>query len=377
MRKQFCFIILCIVIGTISCKKAADGSFVKKDVILEFSDSSLNSVANIGNNLKSIQVNKQVLLYAFSWKDKAIFIGNMEHGLAKVELCFLSPEIEFSHETDVILLSQTKAYLIDNKRRVLKIDLHRKTYEIIDLNSGLDDALYPISYWAYPMIALSDDILEIPCTYVDLYLTNEGAFRTYFSRPSVLQINLSNDIVHSTAFGMYPERYQRGMFFDDLYCRLTRISENKRILSFSCSDSIVLYTDEKEERCFMGYIPKPKFISYNLKELADMQYKRKYTIEQPRYLQVVYDPHRDLIYRVYKHSANFTNSDGKVTAYKDIEWSLILSDKDFKKQKSILFDKGIYSPIGMIPVPEGLFIQKYAKLNADEITGSIFEIYME
>jgi hypothetical protein len=379
MRKQISLIILSIIFGTISCSDASDGLCIKKtDSVLKISGTPTNTIANIGNNLKSFQDNGRTILYSLSWKDEAVFIGDMEHGLSKVTLEFLAHEIEFSHETDMVLFSPNEAHLLDNTRRIFSVDLRDKNYSIFDLNSVLNDALYPISYWAHPMIALNDSILEIPCTYDDLFLTEKKAFETYFSRPPVLHLDLNKDSIVPISFGIYPEKYQGGVFFDDLYCRLTQISESQRIVSYACSDSIDLYTKGLREQYFMGYTPTPTFVSYDLKKLTKMQYKRKYTIEQPRYLQVVYDPYRNLVYRVFKHSSAFTDSDGKVTASKDIAWSLILSDTHFEEQKIISFDDGVYSPIGMVPVPEGLFIQKYTTTNnSNEIAGSIFGFHLD
>lgn len=361
------------IFGIISCENAADYSLNIIDQAIVIADPFENSLANLGNNLKSLNYENQCIIYSFSWKDQAVFMGNLKNGLKKYDLRFLSEEIEFSIETDFVLSSNTEAFILDNNKRVFKINLDKKDFKIFDLSQYLNRDTYPFSYWAYPMITTSQSSIDIPITYGDLILSNTKEMKDYFLRPVAIHIDLKNDTIIPFTYGKFPSIYQNEDFYNDYYCKLAMAFSNKRILSFNCSDSVFIYSGSQMEKYFFGFTPNPTFKPFNLTMLKKMQFKRQYVIEQPQYLQIVYDPYRKILYRVFKHSSNFTDKDGLVIESNKVKWSLIISDLSFKTQRIISFEDGLYSPIGMIPLKEGLYIQKFIKKN-HEIAGSIFEI---
>ena len=343
-----------------------------KDVAVPVDVNYITSIGNFTNNFKYIIDSSSTYLYSYSWKDKAVFIGDLNAIGTKFDLSFLNNEIEFSQGTDLIFKSRSEAILLcSDERKLVLINLANKKYEILSYDTLIAGNTFPLSYWNSSM--LFSEKLYLPIAYSDIFIKNKESIYNYFSRKTGVAVSIQDGISAVELFGNFPLSYQNGDFYNDFYSKLTELPNNGVAYSFSCDDSIYIYNKNQKEARFFGSGSKKGFKPFSLTELRNGNYKRKYTIEEPRYLQLIYDPYTNLVYRVYKHKSDYL-VEGKVVKSSDISWSLLVSDLNFSKITEYEFVDGNYSPIGMVPTDAGLFILKYKQENEQEIRGSLFQI---
>ncbi|MCD6178854.1 MAG: hypothetical protein J7K39_03020 [Bacteroidales bacterium] len=343
-----------------------------KDVAVPVDVNYITSIGNFTNNFKYIIDSSSTYLYSYSWKDKAVFIGDLNAIGTKFDLSFLNNEIEFSQGTDLIFKSRSEAILLcSDERKLVLINLANKKYEILSYDTLIAGNTFPLSYWNSSM--LFSEKLYLPIAYSDIFIKNKESIYNYFSRKIGVAVSIQDGISAVELFGNFPLSYQNGDFYNDFYSKLTELPNNGVAYSFSCDDSIYIYNKNQKEARFFGSGSKKGFKPFSLTELRNGNYKRKYTLEEPRYLQLIYDPYTNLVYRVYKHKSDYL-VEGKVVKSIDISWSLLVSDLNFSEITEYEFVDGNYSPIGMMPTDAGLFILKYKQENEQEIRGSLFQI---
>jgi len=374
MRRIF-FFTICCVIALLGCRN----QYQKSNNDIPFTDiiTEVNNFTTIGDitiNLKNITDSSSTFLYSYSWKDRAAYTGDLSAIHDKVDLSFLNGEIEFSQGTDLLFNSRKEAILLSgDERKLALIHLASEKYEIFSYDTLIDPNIVLLSYWNSSMVFAKK--LYLPIAYSDIFITNTESIRDYFARKTGVSFSLDESISNIELFGGFPLSYQKGLFYNDFYSKLTKFPNDNIACSYSCDDSIYLYNQSQNEKkaYFLGKKSKDVFMPYALNELRNGNYKRRYIIEEPRYLQLIFDPFTNLVYRVYKHKSDYL-VDGKVIENRDIPWTLLVSDLDFTRITEYEFPDGDYTPIGMIPTADGLFIQKYEQENEKEIRGSLFQI---
>lgn len=342
------------------------------DVTIPIEVGFSTGIANFTNNLKSIPESQPTFIYAYSWKDRAVYTGEFAAIKHKFDLNFLNDLIEFSQSTDLIFRNNKEAVLLcSDERKLVLLNIDNQDYKIISYDTFIQSNTYPLSFWSFPMVSAKE--LYFPIAYSGIIIKDIGSIVDYFSRKSGLSIILHQGRSHPELIGEFPLTYQKGLFYNDFYAKFTKFPNECIASSFSCDDSIYLYYQTKKSTYFMGSKNTAPFKPYPLTELRNGNYKRQYTVDEPRYLQLIYDPYTDLIYRVYKHKSDYL-VDGKVINDRDIPWSLLVSTTDFSTIEEYQFRDGKYSPIGMMPTIDGLFILEFEQNNEKEIKGSLFRI---
>ncbi|HAG16862.1 MAG TPA: hypothetical protein DCG69_10155 [Bacteroidales bacterium] len=342
------------------------------DVSIPIEVSFSTGIANFTNNLKSIPESQPTFIYAYSWKDRAVYTGEFAAIKHKFDLNFLSGQIEFSQSTDFIFRNNKEAMLLcSDERKLVLLNIDNQDYKIISYDTLIQSNTYPLSFWNFPMVSAKE--LYFSIAYSGIIIKDIGSIVDYFSRKSGLSFRIDQGNFRSELVGEFPLAYQKGLFYNDFYSKFVKFPDESIANSFSCDDSIYLYHQTKKSTYFMGSKNAAPFKPYPLTELRNGNYKRQYTVEEPRYLQLIYDPFTDLVYRVYKHKSDYL-VDGKVINDRDIPWSLLVSTTDFSTIEEYEFRDGKYSPIGMMPTADGLFILKFEQNNEKEIKGSLFRI---
>ena len=101
----------------------------------------------------------------------------------------------------------------------------------------------------------------------------------------------------------------------------------------------------------------------------------KYTAENDYYGAVIYDPFRNLYYRLYHkgHSVHLKNGE-IVSSVFDLPWSLLIADEDFNVISKIDFESEKYLRIPIIVLEEGVLIANHYSYGGDKLTMTLFEV---
>lgn len=154
-----------------------------------------------------------------------------------------------------------------------------------------------------------------------------------------------------------------------------RIIDDKMnlIYSFEHSDTVTLlnYTSQN----IQTFSIKSKFFENNndfdFEKINNFSEIAKYLIQNSRYHSILYDPYRELYYRIHLCKYTYYNKDNSINLRTDVPWSILVCNKEFKVIKEILFEPRTYYFNHIIITKDGLLIKKQSYAN----TYSLFNAF--
>ena len=206
---------------------------------------------------------------------------------------------------------------------------------------------------------------------------NKEFNKSWFSENSgaILELN-PNEVKINNKIGSFPKALNE----NSRNCQLpsTALNNNEEfIFSFQPFSELDVYAGTGENR-------QVKVESIYFKEmplfaedsLTNGNYIERYSVEAGGYLYLYYDRFRDLYYRVYLHGMPYENADGTVNTIDDVNWSLMIIDKDFKLIGEQLFKGTEYNFRNLLITKEGILIRKNLKkpVNGSYFIGNIFKV---
>lgn len=158
----------------------------------------------------------------------------------------------------------------------------------------------------------------------------------------------------------WPDNYHKG-FFRDYWPQTCMNKKGKIIYSFAKNHNLFVYDDSTEKienhRAESSYFDD--FNPYPINKIGNMNYLKKYMVQESTYKGLVYDKFNKMYYRIAWHPIReYENKDGITTKKLDDKpWSLIVINKDFKQTDEIVFDQNIYNYYYVFPTSKGIMIQ--------------------
>ena len=182
----------------------------------------------------------------------------------------------------------------------------------------------------------------------------------YWSDIKELTFDLEKNILINRVGG-FPAVYKQGICYggynSDSYRVVTNDSEI--VYSFSLDNNLYIYNDTillKNVELRSPYVkvdaPKPqkKLTGYNHND--DWLYE----IQRGSYRWMVYDKHRDIIYRLVLHAMEPYDVDGNQNKFWDKPFSIQIIDNTFNLVGEVAFPANTYDFRNIIPVKDGLLI---------------------
>jgi hypothetical protein len=182
----------------------------------------------------------------------------------------------------------------------------------------------------------------------------------------LLIVDIADSIPTCYAFAEFPEEYVlSGANYEDPCPSACFGNDGLICVSFGADDYLYLYNDST---LILRKEVKSKFIDkfnpYPDSKTFDMLYLKNYSIEEPRFLDIVYDPWENMYYRIERH---------RFKEKKKLEntWSVIAMDTNL----NILYEKVFnfkYNPKVFVLTPFGIVMQNIGRSTNNN---SVFEIF--
>lgn len=160
----------------------------------------------------------------------------------------------------------------------------------------------------------------------------------------------------------FPFNYLSGNSFGFPWFTTNWTHEGDICCNFKANDTLFIY--HKDGRLLKQVDAGSEFNPVFEKETKDNTspaYMRQYSIEEPAYERVIYDPYQQVYIRLLKHRCDYNMYEYKVPDSKDIAWSMILFDKDWNRIGEEYFpsSRGIVFPVFIVPSEKGIWISDF------------------
>lgn len=249
------------------------------------------------------------------------------------------------------------------------------TQKLLLLKGGEVSFSYPFNPGANPQMPLrgSGTFVAIPNS---LASDSARSMQESYEAQPIMLYNYKNAVAKPV--GVYPQAYISGL--KDYYDFSPKVSFNKEGLVYAFGADHYIYS-YKEGRELQSFKAKSKYIrhfqEYPEDKNFDLVYLKKYNYEEPRYLDVIYDPFRQLYYRIVKHRSRYRRGVAKLPS----NWSVIVLDKNMEKLGEVLFDDPLYSSQIIVPSKDGLYVRKnfkdQASVKPGEMILTLFDLVYE
>jgi hypothetical protein len=312
-----------------------------RELVLPDSTNSLYLIEN-----QSYNINDSSSIYIFQqFENKKIYSINVkENGIYFKETSIKTDHFFFS----MFLQTMDSIYSFDNN-----------TNELI-LSNGygnqlnkyiIDDSFTPIVSLSTRLIGSSTNLLLGNASKNIDFGSLSGRLNYYRSVNPVLSISLFRDTLLCKGIGRFPDEYVKtGHNYYDVAPSVCITDNGFICLSFGADDHLYLY---KDTTLVLSKNVKSNYISdYSAipdDKRFDMLYLKKYISEEPRYLNIKYDPFNKLFYRIVKH--RLLNGLNSVDRF----WSVIILNNDLnvigETKFTYEFETGVF-----LPTPYGIML---------------------
>lgn len=192
---------------------------------------------------------------------------------------------------------------------------------------------------------------------VEPYKNRDDHLNNYFAKKLGVAIDLEDSCNFVDYSCQFPDIYKE-LFFDDLVPRRI-IANNLEISSFSVPIDVtvrdLITKSEKKVPLRSNYYKFPSVFDYDKK--FDYSYISRFHVENFKNVFLLYDEYRKQYYRICLHSRNYENPDGTINNVNNCNWSIVVSDLDFKVKNEILFTPE-YSYTWLFITKRGVLIRR-------------------
>ncbi len=210
------------------------------------------------------------------------------------------------------------------------------------------------------------------CTRMDVVVRTPEARKTYFTTPP--DIAFTGDAQSNT--GVWPAEYRSGENFRDYYPQRCINGKGQLVYGFAASDSLFVMENGKivsQHFCKSRHMTERH--AFPDDSTGHFEYLDRYLVNEPRYRYLVYDPYRNLYYRVVHHAIAYEKEGGMMkNDYLDKPWSLMILDENFSVLSETNFDPAQFLP-GVYAVKDGiLLVQRKTKNNVLPVKLTLYTI---
>jgi len=204
-------------------------------------------------------------------------------------------------------------------------------------------------------------------------------FENYFRQKASVLLNTSGSRRVCRLFSNFPVSYLNNYFYSDFDHYQCIDDKSQIILSFRASDSLFIYNASGQfiRSVYAGSQFNSKQAHFDINEKMNYLYMARYQVENPSYASVFYDRFRKLYYRGFLKGNSYTTKDGKVRQAKELDWTLIILDEDFKKIGEVEMDPAKNSLYRIYPVKEGLLVTMPLEDMKKKISYSLFKVSVQ
>ena len=203
-----------------------------------------------------------------------------------------------------------------------------------------------------------------------------------YTCPVIVYDLVNRKILKNT--GAFPGKYKKGESWHLVGYSINKILTGKGnlVISYPVSDELYCYNSNDSLVSTIsipsGYLEKYSFPPFDVQKRGDAAYKVSYVAELGMYYNLIYDPYREVYYRVVLHPQKFRNEDRTSNNYNDRAWSIMVIDKNFHLLSENYFEARKYRFSYVIVTSKGLLISNDHELNpntdAKKLSFTLFEL---
>jgi len=176
-------------------------------------------------------------------------------------------------------------------------------------------------------------------------------------------------LVIESITGSYPSEFQSNNNFNNFFpARTLNSNTNKVIYSFSHSKNIEVVDLEtnKSKTLVLEADMFAKNDSFPFSKLKDMNFKNKYTVENDRFISMIYDKYNRKYIRVLSKGIKYENSDGTVNDVLDKPLYFLIYNENFKLEKVVKFPEKKYNYLSILATSKGILVSKDHPFNKEK-----------
>ncbi len=281
-------------------------------------------------NIRSLQfyiskIQTKSYLACVFHKDTSIYIYDLEKSLIADTI---NINLKFGRGINGFdILSQDSIYITVRKsNKVLLVDKNGQIlnrWVIEDTTSNID---YRFGSNLNSLKVASDKVFGMRKVSVRRYSD------IYNFTPEVIYSLQKGNILNYT--GEWPQKYKASGFWHFVGSSYGRAlsPNNKIIISFPVDHHLYIYSSDslvKKVKVPSRYLGNYNFPSFDKSKRTQTGYKLKYVSTLGRYNRLLFDPYRNVYYRLCLHPQKFNNEDGSQNMHIDRAWSIMVLDTNF------------------------------------------------
>lgn len=251
---------------------------------------------------------------------------------------------------DGFLVAKNWLYLIlRQSNQVFKVNLEGET-SVVNISGDTNAFLY--ASFRNPIIKHDNS----------LYITRKPKVETVEEIPyekHEMVYNLKDESY--SLYGEFPDKYKQENWWHFVGLGISKtVNKNQLFTSYPVCHN--LYVHSLTDKSMLKYELKSKYLKdydfpyYDLTKTNDVTYKISYAATLGRYVQVLYDPYRDLIYRIVALPQEYENEDGTVNSDLDRPWSIMVIDNNMNILFEQYFEGRKYNFYNILVTDEGLLV---------------------
>ncbi len=342
------FAIISIFLISVSCNKQEDTQSLQIDIVKQLACDSLRSTEIIPSEY-TIQKDSILFVYAQDTKNNI----SMQFRINADTLLIIDsvfPNIQHMF-LEMCISDKDSIFVFPEARNTLL--LKNKNGDIL-AKQEVPSKYCPI---AWNTLCIKDNSILVANAGMSA-LTTEDRLLMYDQIKPILKVTLTAEgSLKCVNYGRYPDIYRKtGNDYHDYYPQLAFVSNKKTCSAFEADHYIYLYNDtilEAKKKAKSRFIHHLNTIAD--KDKYDMVNLKNYLLNEPRYIDLVYDKFYNRFYRIVLHRRFF---DEKLKKYQR-KASVMMFDKELNFLGEEYLPKGIVFKM-FVPTPWGILTKQTA-----------------
>lgn len=196
-------------------------------------------------------------------------------------------------------------------------------------------------------------------------VTVKESAANYFSKHPIIELALDDPETILNYYGKFPSFHQRNNYYSHTWMT---INEADVIISFDEIDSIYV-NNRPVASVRSNYVTKNREIDITQND----DYNLGVSTENCNYGPLLYDPYKNLYYRMFRFGIHHKNEDGTLNSSRDAQKSIIVTDANFNVLKEIVLPKEYFIYDSYV-TPQGLMIKRENKNDKENIYYDFFNL---
>lgn len=333
--------------------------------------------------IDSLEIKNPNLSYYMSWYNQILndtlvrFSNGTENVLELVDLKekkFIDL-FKYQKESDLGVgrlqgfkyVNRDSIFIFNDTQLVLTNINNDTIIDIFDIKGDYDGLWYPLSTSNGHDVVLKDSKIYFGKT--DFELTNSN---TFYDSPLLMEIDLNTKKTKQFKSIHFPEIYYDNCWQNRLvtFSMCYNAKTKRFIFNFPISHNTFVF-NPANNRLVKHYTPSkyvPEFVEPMKCNVSDVKKRRAYLFSKSYYYKSIYDPYRDVYYRIVKHGVDKEDAIKLAQGFygdHTIPFSIMIIDSNFKVIGETSFPENTYTTGDFFVGPKGLYLQSNNMFNSN------------